>query len=407
MTTPNQHPVAIVGVGREVVHASSGVKPTALQLGARAAASALRDAGVSRTDVHALFTGRSPQAYTAMQYNQLLLSELKLEPSFNTMVTAHGAGAIGSIALAEAVLQNADVHYVLCVTNEAAGLWLDQARMNPAWEADPQFEIPYGVSTPALYAQFASRFMHETGVTPEDAAMVAVQNRRWAVQHPQAATRHKGEITVDDVLASPVITTPFRLLDCAIWYPGGIATALVLTRADTAAARHDQVTYVAGVGQSTTHERVSEMANRPSRQGRPPGVHTGAAEAARQAYAHAGLTPADVDLAQSSVPFSYVLLMMLEELGFCGRGEAADFVRSGGIDYDSGFPFNTNGGYLSFGQVAQGLYALTETIDQLHGQAPGRQVPDATIGLVHSHGGPLACHAVCLVTTEQTRSSQP
>jgi acetyl-CoA acetyltransferase len=92
---------------------------------------------------------------------------------------------------------------------------------------------------------------------------------------------------------------------------------------------------------------------------------------------------------------------MLEELGFCGRGEGGDFVAGGGIDYDGGLPFNTMGGYLSFGQVAQGLYNLHETVDQLWGCAEGRQVENAKVGLVHGHGGPMAAHSVMIVSRER------
>ena len=92
--------------------------------------------------------------------------------------------------------------------------------------------------------------------------------------------------------------------------------------------------------------------------------------------------------------------MMLEELGFCARGEGGAFVASGGIDYDGGLPFNTMGGYLSFGQVAQGLYNLHETIDQIWGRAEGRQVPGVEIGMVHGHGGPMAAHSVVIVSKE-------
>jgi acetyl-CoA acetyltransferase len=92
--------------------------------------------------------------------------------------------------------------------------------------------------------------------------------------------------------------------------------------------------------------------------------------------------------------------MILEELGFCGRGEGGAFAAAGGIAFEGGLPFNTMGGYLSFGQVAQGLYNLDETIRQIWGEAEGRQVPDAKIGIVHGHGGPLACHSVVIVSKE-------
>jgi acetyl-CoA acetyltransferase len=338
-----------------------------------------------------------------LQYNQALLNELKIGPTFNSEVTPHGAGAIGTLQLAAVALHAGVVDYALCVTNEASGLWMDQVGSNAGWEGDLQFEAPYGATTPSLYAQFACRYMHEYGVTPEMCARVAVENRRWALDHPHAAMRHKGPITVADVLSSRMIASPLRLLDCAVWYPGGIATAMVLTRDDLAKSRHREATWIAGFGQCTTHEWVGERLGgfgyAPMEDG-PDLIRTGASVAAKQSYAMSGLTPKDIDLVQTSAPFSFANLMVLEELGFCGRGEGGKFVASGGVNYDGGLPFNTNGGYLSFGQVAQGLYNLHETIDQLWGRAEGRQVAAAEIGMVHGHGGPLAAHSVIIVAKE-------
>ena len=363
---------AIVGIGRAMAHKGDAERKTPLQLGAVAAVEALRHAGIARKDVGALFTGRTPQAYMVLQYNQALLNELKIGPTFNSEVTAHGGGALGTLQLAALALDAGVVDYALCVTNEASGIWMDQVGSNAAWESDLQFEAPYGVSTPSLYAQFACRYMHEYGITPAMSARVAVENRRWALDHPYAAMRDKGPITVADVLASRMIATPLRKLDCAVWYPGGIATAMVLTRSDIARARHERPTLLAGFGQCSTHEWVGERMGgwgyAPLENG-PDLVRTGAQVAARQAYAMAGLKPADIDVAQSSAPFSFANLMMLEELGFCGPGEGGAFVEAGGIDYDGGLAYNTMGGYLSFGQVAQGLYNLHETIDQLWGRA--------------------------------------
>lgn len=397
---------AIVGIGRAMAHKGDGERKTPLQLGAVAAVQALRHAGIARKDVGALFTGRTPQAYMVLQYNQALLNELKIGPTFNSEVTAHGGGALGTLQLAALALDAGVIDYALCVTNEASGIWMDQVGSNAAWEGDLQFEAPYGVSTPSLYAQFACRYMHQYGITAAMSARVAVENRRWALDHPYAAMRHKGPITVADVLASRMVATPLRMLDCAVWYPGGIATAMVLTRSDLARARHERPTLLAGFGQCSTHEWVGERMGgwgyAPLEAG-PDLIRTGAQVAARQAYAMAGLKPRDMDLVQSSAPFSFANLMMLEELGFCASGEGGAFVESGGIDYNGGLPFNTMGGYLSFGQVAQGLYNLHETIDQLWGRAEGRQVRNASIGLVHGHGGPMACHSVVIVSKEPTQ----
>ena len=407
MPRPNKlgNSCAIVGVGRAMVHRDEERK-TPLQLGAVAAVAALKQAGIKRDQVGTLFTGRTPQAYMVLQYNQALMSELKIGPMFDTEVSSHGGGALGTLQLAALALEAGLVDYALCVTNEASGVWMNQVSSNAGWEGDLQFEAPYGVSTPSLYAQFACRYMHEYGITPAMSARVAVENRLWALDHPYAAMRGKGPITVADVLASRMVASPLRMLDCAVWYPGGIATAMVLTRADIAHARHPEITWLSGFGQCNTHEWVGERMGgwgfAPLEKG-PNMVRTGAIVAAQQAYAMAGLRPADIDIAQSSAPFSFANLLMLEEMGFCAIGEGGAFVESGGIDYDGGLPFNTMGGYLSFGQVAQGLYNLQETVDQIHGRAEGRQVPDAKIGIVHGHGGPMACHSVVIVSKEPTR----
>ena len=395
--------VAIVGIGRSMVHRGDEPK-TPLQLGATAAVEALRQAGIKRSDVGALFTGRMPTPYMVLQYNQAMVNELKIGPAFSSEVTSHGAGALGTLQFGAMAVYCGAIDYALCVTNDSAGVWVNQTKANAATEGELQFEFPYGVSTPSLYAQFACRYMHEYGVTPAQAARVAVENRRWALDHPYAAMRNKGPITVEDVLNSRMIASPLRLLDCAVWYPGGIATAMVVTRADIAQARHRSEAWIAGFGQCSTHEWVSERMGgwgyRPLEHG-PNVVRTGAAEAARQAYAMSGLTPKDVDIVQTSMPFTFANLLLLEELGFCGIGEGGAFVESGGIDYDGGLPFNTMGGYLSFGQVSQGLYNMHETINQMWGCAEGRQVPDVEIGAVHGHGGPLASHSVVLVSKER------
>jgi len=394
---------AIVGMGRSMAFREDAHRQTPLQLGAKAAVQAMKQAGIKRHEVGALFTGRTPQAYMVLQYNQSMLNELKIGPMFSSEVSSHGGGALGTIQLAVLSVYSGVIDYALCVTNEASGIWMNQTMSNAGWEGELQFEAPYGVSTPSLYAQFACRYMHEYGITPEMNAKVAIENRLWALQHPYAATRNKGPITIEDVLNSRMIASPLRLLDCAVWYPGGIATAMVITRSEIAQSKHLQPTYISGFGQCNTHEWVSERMGtfgfEPVKNG-PNLIRTGAVVAAKQAYEMSGIKPKDVDVVQTSAPFSFANLMMLEELGFCGEGEGGAFVQSGGIDFNGGLAFNTMGGYLSFGQVAQGLYNLHETVDQIWGKAEGRQVDNADIGLVHGHGGPLACHSVAIISKE-------
>ena len=395
---------AIVGIGRCMTKREDAEKLTALQLGSISSANAIKNAGIKRGQIGAFFTGRCPTSYRTLQYNQTLLNELKIAPVFNTEVTAHGAGALGTLELGVLAVNSGLVDYALCVTNEASGVWLkDKVGQNAAGESNPQFEAPFGPTTPSLYAQVACRYMHEYGATSEMLAKVAVENRNWALTHPYAAMRNRGKITIDDVLNSRMIASPLHLLDCAVNYPGGISTAFIVTRAELA-KNHENPTWIAGFGQQTTHEWISERMGAYDLDviGHEPNLtNTGCATAAKQAYEMSGLKPKDIDIVQTSAPFSFVHLMMLEELGFCKKGEGGAFVMDGNIDFDGGMAFNTMGGYLSFGQMAQGLYNLHETVDQIWGRAEGRQVPDADIGLVHGHGGILASHSVMIVSRER------
>jgi acetyl-CoA acetyltransferase len=291
------------------------------------------------------------------------------------------------------------VDYALCVSGNVSNLWMDTFSTNSADEADPEFELPYSPTAVALYAQIASRFYHEREVTPGDSARIAVEARKWALEHPWAAMRHKGEITVDDVLSSPIIATPLRRLDCAPYYPGAVTVAVVLTDANR--ARHyDRPVFIAGWGQLTTHEYVTERLGLQLR-GIAANVGffpTGARNAAEQAYAMAGIGPSDLDVVETSAPFTFLAALMLEELGLAPHGDIAGFLRRGGIDRDGGLAFNTSGGNLSFGQSAQGLYLLLEAVEQLRREARGRQVRDAEIALVHGHGGVTSSNAVVILT---------
>lgn len=394
---------AVVGLGTQVV-TREDTRITSLQIQVLAAKKALEDAGIDRTQVGAVFTGRAPMGYSAPQWNMKILSELKILPTMSAEMTVHGAGVLGSLQFAMMAVNSGWVDYALCCSGCTGPLWVDLVKVNAAVEADLQFEALYGPTTPSLYALWATRYMHDFGITAEQIARVAVENRRWALEHPFAAMREKGEISVEDVVTSRSIATPLRLLDCSAWYRGGFGTAMVVTRADRA-ADHEKPIWLAGFGQRTTHEYVTE---RLLLEGPPPfdvpNLHTtGAQPAARQAFEMAGWTNDDVDLVETSAPFTFANAMMLEDLGFCDKGEGGNFVTEGGIDFDGGLPMNTNGGYLSFGQAPNGMHMAAEAVQQLRGEAEGKQVPNAERALVHFHGGPMASHSVALLSNEDER----
>jgi acetyl-CoA acetyltransferase len=400
MKSALRNKAAIVSVGSKVVERDDPLI-TSLQIQLYACHDAMDKAGIDRTMVGALFTGRPPMGYTALQWNMRLINELKIVPQFSSEVTIHGAGVLGTLEYAVMAVASGAIDYAMCCSGCTGQRWTDLKVISNSLDADLQFEAPYGTYTPVLNAFWAQRYMHDFGIRPEDTAKVAVENRRWALEHPTAVMRDKGPLTVDDVLTSRPIASPLRLLDCSAWYPGGYGTALIITRADLV-DRQARPVYISGIGQCVTHEwvtgRLELTGISPSES---PNLHTtGASIAARTAYEMAGWQPSDVDIVETSMPFTYANMMMLEDLGFCGKGEGADFVNGGGIAFDGGLPFNTNGGYLSWGQAANGMHMAVEGIQQLRGEAEGRQVKDASSALVHFHGGAQSAHTVALLSNE-------
>jgi acetyl-CoA acetyltransferase len=392
---------AVIGMGTKLV-TKDDPRINSLQLELHACLDAIKQAGIHKHQVGALFTCRSPMGYTAMQFNLRIVQELRIVPTLTSEITVHGAGVLATLAHAAMAVQSGAVDYALCCSGCTGPLWTDLVKVNASVEADLQFEAPYGPSTPSLYAQVASRYMYEFDVKPEDLAIIAVENRRWALDHPGAAMRAKGPITVRDVLNSKMLASPIRMLDSSAWFKGGFGTAVVITRAENAGKEHHPV-YISGFGEATTHEWITERMHLSGVEpAMTPNLTTlGVKVAGERAYKMAGLSPRDIDMVETSVPFTFANMMVLEDLGFCKKGEGKDFVRSGGISYDTGLPFNTNGGYLSFGQAPHGMHMAAEALQQLRGQALGKQVKNAKRALAHFHGGPLASHAVMIFSNEE------
>jgi acetyl-CoA acetyltransferase len=396
--------VVIAGYGSTVqrLPLADGEKPkSTIALIADAIRAALADAGVEHNQVDALFTHRPPSGDSFMLFGQKLVAEMKIAPTSTTAIMNHGAGMLSALKYGALLLEAHLADCVLCPSGDAAATWItDPVAVNASIEADAHFEAPYHPITPALYGQIAQRFMYERQLTDEDLAIVAVAMREAALEHPEAEMRRKGPLTVDQVIASPMIASPSRLLHCAPWYRGARAGAVVLTRAED--ARADKRIHLRAVGEAVTHEHISGRMGLnpvgPWTDGPNLSV-TGALIAARQAFTFAGMTINDIDVAETVVPFAFLIPMMLENLGICEIGGSREYLRAGGIAQKGPLPFNTNGGMLSFGQAHLNcvMDQLIEALQQLDGTALGRQVDDARTALVHSHGGVLAGNTVAIL----------
>ncbi|MDP2661854.1 MAG: thiolase family protein [Dehalococcoidia bacterium] len=397
---------AIVGFGDS--YADEAHKKTPLHLAAQATRAALQDAGLRKDDLDGLLTGREPSADARWMWNTIFAAYVKITPQYSTQVNIHSAGINAMLKHAAAAVHTGLAKHVLCVSTDAAPLWIDPVKITPEIDADPQFELPYGPIIPALYAQAARRYMYEFGITEEHLARVAVSAQDWAIHHPYAAKAKFGKITMETVMNSRMIASPLRLWHCAMWGPGGTGGAFIVTTSERAQDMTDHPIYILGSGECVTHEYITDrLALRSSLLplGKLPNITTtGAKIAAQRAYAMAEMGPWDADIVQTAGNFAHVPLLMLEDLGFCEKGGAGSFVDAGHIDFDGGdLPFNTNGGWLSFGQPGTNCVgdSLVEAVRQLRGCALGKQVPGAKRALIHGLGGMLACHSVTILGTER------
>ncbi|MDP6345460.1 MAG: thiolase family protein, partial [Alphaproteobacteria bacterium] len=340
-------------------------------------------------------------------WNNIFASHIQLPLTLSTELTMHGAGINVMFGLAVQNIAAGMADYVLCLQSDATALFIDTVAVGAATDADPQFEYPFGPIIPALYGQVARRYMHEYDLSEEDFADVAVAQQEWGRRHPHAAKARFGAIDRADVLASPYVATPLRRWMCSTW-GGGTAGAFIVTSVENA-RQADKPLYIRGFGSCATHEYLSErmgihqMPFAADFGALPNLTHSGVREAARQAYAMAGMTASDMDMVQMSANFSHMALLLLEDLGFAEKGRAIELYRQGRLTPGGDLPCDTNGGWLSFGQpgISCDMDTMVEGARQLRGEALGLQVPGRPkTAILQGAGGMMACNGVTILSTE-------
>jgi acetyl-CoA acetyltransferase len=400
----------LTGVGCTPFGERPGSSPMSLH--ATAAREALADAGIAKRDVDGLLCAYSLVEPHLMP-SSVLAEYLGIRPAYTNALMLGGATGCAAVMHAATLVESGRCRHVLVVMgdNRLTGMSRDVAVAALARVGHPQFELPYGPTIPAFYALVASRYMHEHGATSEQLAHIAVTMRRHAALHPGAHMRKP--IGVADVLASRVIATPLRLLDCCLVSDGG--AAVVVSAPDAAAdtvrpevaglpgaapqagpsdpsgggprpgvARRPGVALL-GAGQGHTHEHLSQA---------PSLTDFGCHDSAARALGEAGVRPADVNVAEIYDSFTITLLIELESMGFFARGEAGPAIAAGALGLGGRLPTNTHGGLLSFGHsgAAGGLTHVVEGVRQLRGECGERQVAGADVALVHGDGGVLSAH---------------
>lgn len=377
---------AIVGVAETRLGAVPELG--AMQMCAVAAKEAIEEAGLTLADIDGVLT-IDAMAEPFRMHSVVLSEYLGIRPSYSMTNSLGGATSCAMVSHGAAALHAGLCNNLLIVTADklVTGLSKDAAIAALAENAGhPQYERPYGPVIPAMYALAAARHMHEYGTTVEQLAEVAVVHRRHAALHPNAQMREP--ITREDVLASKMISTPLRQLDCSLVSDGG--GAIVMTRADRARDLRQAPVALLGCGESHLNEYVSQA---------PDLTTCGARHSGAQAFAMAGLEPDEIGLAMLYDCFTITVLIELEDLGFCKPGEAGAFVESGGIDLAGRLPVNTHGGLLSHGHPGRpgGIFHIIEAVRQLRGECGARQVAGLERALVHGNGGILSTHATLIL----------
>ena len=324
--------------------------------------------------------------------HERLISQLGIRVRFAETVNLGGATFLAMVDRAAMAIRAGRANAVICI---GAGKFMKPGEgggeLMAKVTSDANLELPYGTFIPSLYGLISSQFMAERGVTSDDLARVAVSARQWAMLNPLAKMHRAGPLAIEDVLASREISSPFHLLDCSVPCDGG--GAVLVAREDLARQWAARPAYVLGFGEFHPRGTVSDRGNL---------IDTGAAASGAEAFHNAGLEPRDINLAQLYDAFSSTPLMLLEDLGFCGFGEAAGFVRDGGIDPGGKLPVNTYGGLLSFGHTgdSSGMSLLTAGAFQTMGTAGANQVESADRVLIHAYGGIMFDHATLILGRE-------
>jgi acetyl-CoA acetyltransferase len=373
--------IAVAGVGES--RQGSVPDRTLLGLQGDAIEAALADAGVTHAAVDGLFCTGLPRyaALQAAEYHGLRVRHLDSTEaggaSFGLFVE-HAAAAIRD-GLCEVALV---VYGSVQRSERRRRLGGDVAATLP----QAQWEAPFAPLLPiSAYALAAARHGHEFGTRPEQLAEIAVSTRAWAQRNPAAFRREP--LTVDDVLASEVLSSPIHREEACLVTDG--AGALIVTSLERARDLRARPAIVLGAGSATSHYTISQM---------PDLVRTSAAESGRTAFGRAGLMPSDVDVAQIYDSFTITVLLNLEDLGFCAKGEGGPFVAGGRLGPGGALPTNTSGGGLAYTHPGMlGIFQVIEAVRQLRGGLGDRQVPDAEVALVHGTGGVLSVHSTLLL----------
>lgn len=364
-------PVYIAGVAETPL--GKVTDQSEFSMAALASREALDEAGMTLKDVDAVFTN-----YMGEEGSVQLGEYLGLRPRYAESSDLGGASFEffvhhAMLAIAAGRCETALIAYA---SRQRSRRNRKRAVAGDEQSLPMQFEAPFGIHFPiGHYALSAARHMHQYGTTAEQLAAVAVTARQWAQKNPKAWSRDP--LSLEEAMASPLICDPLRKVDCCLVTDGG--GAVVVTSKARAMDARKKAIRVLGAGESQCQWQVAQC---------PDLTVTPGAISGREAFAMAGIKPADVDVFEPYDNFTHAVILYLEDLGFCKKGEGGAFVAEGRLGPGGSLPSMTSGGGLSYCHPgALGILLLIEAVRQLRGEAGERQVPDAEIAVAHGTGG--------------------
>ncbi|MEV8514266.1 acetyl-CoA acetyltransferase [Dactylosporangium sp. NPDC051484] len=372
--------VAIVGAGEADVAPGHGLSP--LGLAAQASQRAIADAGVTKNEIDGVFAASAYHAFPALSVSEYM----GLRPRHMDSSNLGGCSFIAHLAHAAAAIEAGLCETALVTYGSTQRS--DGGRLVSLSEK-LAYEEPYGLIHPVgSFGMIANRHMSEFGTTSEQLAQVAVSAREWGVKNPRS--RFTDPLSVQDVLASPLIASPLHKYDCCLVTDGG--AAVIVTSAARARSMRRPPVYVRGVAEESNHRNILGMSDL---------TRTRADVSATRALQMADVDLADIDTAHVYDAFTISLLILLEDLGFCPKGEGGPFVADGNIAPGGSLALNPSGGGLAYLHPGMlGLYLILDAVEQLRGEADERQIPDAAVSLVHGMGMTLAAHATAVLSID-------
>jgi len=365
--------IAIVGVGTAGCGEARGM--TDLEILSQAAKLAVEDAGLTMKDMDGLCTANLMSAIWPLNVVEYLGIQPKFVEGTNIGGSAFVAHQLPAMMALEAGV--CDAVLVCYGSTQRTGTMGRKERTAARNVLDPNpYEAPYQpFNPPSSYAMIAARHMYQYGTTRRQLAEIAVAFRKWAQLNPEAFSRDP--LDIETVLKARMISDPFTAYDCCLVTDG--AAAYVMTRADRAKNLKKKPVHILSNATAVWHRSVANMRDltvSPSK------------ESGERAFKAAGMGPKDMDVVQIYDAFSINVILALEDLGFCKKGEGGPFVENGAIGPGGKLPVNTNGGGLSCVHPNMyGAFATIEAVRQLRGECGERQVKGAKTAVVNGNGG--------------------